>query len=66
MFAIVSTLLLGVFLRPPSAERLQRPRGVLQAVAAEEAGAAAERETAGGDEEARGRQWLPLTQPRGV
>lgn len=65
MFAIVSTLLLGAFLRP-HAERLQRPGGVLQALAPEEAGAAAERETAGGVEEARGGQWLPLTQPRGV
>lgn len=45
------------------AERLQRPGGVVQAVAAEETPAAAEREAAGGAEAARGGQRLPLTQP---
>lgn len=48
------------------AERLQRPGGVVQAVAAEETPAAAERKAAGGAEAARGGQRLPLTQPRGV
>lgn len=51
---------------PFPAERLQRPRGGLQVVASEEAGAAAEGEAAGGVEEAGGGQQLPLTQPRGV
>lgn len=59
------SLLPDAFLRP-RAERLRRPGGVLQAVASEEAGAAAEGETAGGAEEAGGGQWLPPTQPRGV
>lgn len=46
--------------------RLQRPTGVLQAVAAEETGAAAARAAAGGDEETRAGRRLPPTQPRGV
>lgn len=50
----------------PNAGRPQRPTGVLQGVAPEEAGAAAERATAGGAAETGAGQWLPLTQPRGV
>lgn len=50
----------------PNAGRPQRPTGVLQAVAPEEAGAAAERATAGGAAETGAGQRLPLTQPRGV